>query len=316
MVARRHHYVPKCYLKLFSNEVSGKQSRELSAYDSEEKKTFKTAPGNVALERDFNTIDLEGHEPDAFEKALSEVESDIGPALLRIVEAKSLKDECDKELLLSLIALLHVRNPRFRERQRGFREAVQKRILDVVFSSREMFESQMKRAQADGFLPAGDLPDYEEVKKNYNENDFEAVVPVVEHIVSEVNLFEHVLPLLRERKWVLVSAPEGSQFVTGDHPVSLIWNEPKKAPIGLKLKGTEVVFPISPNVAVVGAYELEDGEAEFTAEQVADLNGTTILNSQRQIYALNDGFMYQIDQTKDPVTSSELLKDEHFKPYK
>jgi hypothetical protein len=83
-----------------------------AVYDSVERKTFKTAPENVALEKDFNTIDIEGHEPDAFEKAMATIESDIGPALLRIAEVKSLKDEKDKELLLNLIALLHVRNLR------------------------------------------------------------------------------------------------------------------------------------------------------------------------------------------------------------
>ena len=117
--------------------------------------------------------------------------------------------------------------------------------------------------------------------------------------------------MLRERGWVVVSAPEGSQFVTGDHPVSLIWSEPKKAPIGLKLKGTEVVFAISPKLAVIGAYELEDGQVDFTAEQVASLNGTTILNSQRQVYSLNDAFTYQIDQAKEPLPAAALVKDEH-----
>jgi Protein of unknown function (DUF4238) len=316
MVARRHHYVPKCYLNLFSNEVPGKQKRELNVYDSVERKTFKTAPENVALEKDFNTIDIEGHEPDAFEKALAAVESDIGPALQRIVKAKSLMDENDKELLLTLVALLHVRNPRFRERKRDFHERVQKRILDMLFSSRELFESQMKRAQVDGFLPAGDLPDFEEVKKSYNENNFKALVPVVEHIISEVDLFEHIMPLLRERGWVVVSAPSGSQFVTGDHPVSLMWSEPKKVPIGLKLKGTEVVFPISPGLAVVGAYELKDGHEEGTAEQIASINGTTILNSGRQVYAFNGDFAYQIDQSKEAISSTQLVNDELFKSYR
>lgn len=316
MVARRHHYVPKCYLNLFSNEVSGKQSRELTTYDFAERKSFKTAPENVALEKDFNTIDIDGHEPDEFEKALAEVESDIGPALTRIVEAKSISNENDKELLLTLIALLHVRNPRFRERRRCFQEAVQKRILDMLFSNRELFASQMKRAQADGFVPEGELPDFEDVKKNYNEKDFKAVIPVVEHLISEVDLFNHVMPLLRERGWVVVKAAEGSQFVTGDHPVSLMWSEPKRAPIGLKLKGTEVIFPISPTLAVIGAYEIKDGQADFTGEQVAPLNGTTILNSQRQIYALNDDFKYQIDQSKSPLASGELLKDSDFRSYK
>jgi len=61
------------------------------------------------LERDFNTIDLEGHPPDAFEQAMASVESDIGSALTRINEAQSLADENHRTLLLNLLGLLHIR---------------------------------------------------------------------------------------------------------------------------------------------------------------------------------------------------------------
>lgn len=314
VVARRHHYVPKCYLKLFSAEVTGKQNRELFVFDGTSRKSFKTAPENVALERDFNTIDLDGHEPDAFEKSLASVESEIGPALLRISEAGSLENADDKNLLLNLIGLLHVRNPRFREIKRDFHERVQKVVLDLVLSSKEMWESQFKRAQAAGYMPADAVPGYEGVKKAYNENSIKAVVPVIEHIQSEMDTFDHVLPLLAERRWVLVKAPDSASFVTGDHPVSLSWSEPKRGPIGLKHRGTEIFFPISPKLAVVGAYELEDGVADVTETQVASANGTTILNAQRQVYSLGDDFAYQIDQSKNPRKAAELIGDEQFKP--
>lgn len=85
-----------------------------------------------------NTIDLEGHQPDAFENAMSLVESDIGPALVRIVAAKSLASQDDRVLLLNLIGLLHTRNPRLRERFRGFRDRVAKAVLDVAMSIRQV----------------------------------------------------------------------------------------------------------------------------------------------------------------------------------
>src|SRR5260221_12979809 len=98
MVARRHHYVPKCYLNSFSVEDDRKKNPELFVFDAVDRKRFKTAPDNVALERDFNTIDLEGHPPDAFETAMASVESDIGPPLSRLVDAKSLANEKDRTL--------------------------------------------------------------------------------------------------------------------------------------------------------------------------------------------------------------------------
>lgn len=151
MVAKRHHFVPKCYLESFSVKNAKKKKSSLYAFDAVDRKVFRPAPDNVALQTDFNTIDLEGHEPDAFESAMASVESDIGPALVRIIAAKSLANQEDKTLLLNLIGLLHIRNPRLRERFRDFRERVAKAVLDVAMSSRERWESQVKKAKEAGF---------------------------------------------------------------------------------------------------------------------------------------------------------------------
>jgi hypothetical protein len=84
-------------------------------------------------------------------------------------------------------------------------------------------------------------------------------------------------------------------------------------PPGLKLKGTEFLFPISPHLAALGAYELENAECDITEEEVASCNGTIILHSQRQVYARTMNFTYQIDQSKPPRKASELLQDGRFK---
>jgi Protein of unknown function (DUF4238) len=227
MVARRHHYVPQCYLNAFSLEKEGRKKTELVVFDKVDRKRFNTAPDNVALERDFNTIDLERHSPDAFEKAMASVESDIGPALSRIRQARSLAND-DRTWLLNLIGLLHIRNPGFRERKRAFHEAVAKRILDIALSSPEMWASQIEKVKRDGFLDKDVDTDYEKAKQSYEAGDFEIIMPVGAHIASEMDTFDHALPLLFERGWVLVKAPEQSPgFITADHPVCLTWSEPQ-----------------------------------------------------------------------------------------
>ncbi len=319
MVAKRHHFVPKCYLESFSVKNAKKKKSNLYAFDAVERKVFRPAPDNVALQTDFNTIDLEGHKPDAFENAMASVESDIGPALVRIVEAKSLKNEEDRTLLLNLIGLLHIRNPRLRERFRGFRERIAKVVLDVALSSPQMWDSQVKKAKEAGFMPADADADYDKLKKSYNPDDYKIEVPNVENIRTEMETFDHILPLLFERKWVLAKAPEGSAgFISSDHPVCLMWSEPNPARAnrgpGLKHKGTEILFPISPSLAVIGAYELENAEADLTEEEVAASNGTIAVFAQRQVYAPTMNFKYQIDQSQPPKGAALLIEDERFKP--
>jgi hypothetical protein len=53
----------------------------------------------------------------------------------------------------------------------------------------------------------------------------------------------------------------------------------------LRTPGIKIFFPITPKLADVGTFEGEDGEAQFTGDEVASANGTTILNAQRQVYA-------------------------------
>lgn len=315
VAARRHHYVPKCYLNSFAVENPVKKKPDMLVFDAVEKRCFRTSPDNVALEKDFNTIDLEGHELDAFENAIASVESDIGPALQRIIANESLEEENDKTLLLNLIGLLHIRNPRFREIKRSLHDRIQKAVLGLALSSKEMWDSQARQAKAAGAIPADADTDYETIKKLYKPEDLKAVIPNEVQIVEEMDQFDHALPLLFDRNWVLVKSPENCPgFVTCDHPVSLTWSEPQpvRRSLGLKTKGTEILFPVSPKLAVVGAYELEEGKMDFTAEQVASANGTTILNAQRQVYSKGHDFTYQIDQQKGPKVGTNLILDEQF----
>lgn len=60
---------------------------------------------------------------------MASVESDIGPAITRIVEKGSLSDEDDRAFLLNLIGLLYIRNPRFREIRRSTQDHLQKMIM-------------------------------------------------------------------------------------------------------------------------------------------------------------------------------------------
>jgi hypothetical protein len=319
VVAKRHHFVPKCYLESFSVKNPKKRKSNLYAFDAVDRKVFRPAPDNVALQTDFNTIDLEGHKPDAFENAMAGVESDIGPALVRIVETKSLKNEDDRTLLLNLIGLLHIRNPRQRERSRDFRDRVAKTVLDVALSSPEIWNSQVKKAKEAGFMPADADADYEKMKKDYKPDNYKIELSNIESIRTEMDTFDHILPLLFARKWVLLKAPEGSAgFITSDHPVCLYWSEPDPARgnrgPGLKHKGSEILFPISPSLAVVGAFELENAEADLTEEEVASSNGTIVVFAQRQVYAPSMNFKYQIDQSQPPKEAAVLVDDDRFKP--
>src|SRR5271163_3012576 len=148
MIARRHHWVPQCYLKGFAKDPDKPQ---LFVIDGKERRTFCTAPANVAAERDFHRIEVEGYAPDALENSFSGFETDLAKALGRIISGRALNDEQDRAYLLNLKALIAIKNPRHRENMRRAQEHTARIIMDLVTSSPERLASQVRRAKADGF---------------------------------------------------------------------------------------------------------------------------------------------------------------------
>ena len=103
ITARRHHYLPQCYLKGF---VRHRETPKLFVVDAKKKAAFTTNPLNVAQVRDFHRVDVEGMPPDALEAALGGFESELAPSLEKIVATQSLADERDRILLLNLAAIV------------------------------------------------------------------------------------------------------------------------------------------------------------------------------------------------------------------
>ena len=108
-----------------------------------------------------------------------------------------------------------------------------------------------------------------------------------------------ILPYLDGRNWVLVeSSSETGPFITCDNPVSLSWTEPEKVPPiyrkspGFGLKGTQVYFPVSQDLVLMGEFDKEDGVVQGSEELVALCNSIMLHNFYNQIYAPKPGFRF------------------------
>jgi len=64
-VAKGHHFVTRGYLQNFTD--TGTKDGKLCVFDFRENKLFSANPRSVALETDFNKIDLPGYAPDHLE---------------------------------------------------------------------------------------------------------------------------------------------------------------------------------------------------------------------------------------------------------
>ena len=315
MVAKRHHYLPQCYLKGFSKPKKRGKVQAVQVYDRNGK-TFNTNIINIATEKDFNRIDIVGYRPDAFEQDVAKFESELGPALTRVIESKSLANEEDKLLLLNLVAAATIRVPKLRETIRDFHERLAYKVLEVATATPERWEVQ-KRQMAEKGIVLADLP-YEKVRKSILDRSFQLSLATEWHIDLEMTGMDAILPTLMERKWrLLVAPPTAPGFITSDYPAVLKFAQPvTPAPAfvgpGHGMPGTEVVFPLSNKIAAVGTFEGKDETTTVDSHTVARLNGAMVAYCDRQIYAPDTDFAYIRAHGEEPRRGPSVLNDIHF----
>jgi hypothetical protein len=317
MVARRHHFLPQCYLKGFSRPRQRGKTHQVVVFDRNGK-SFTSNILNIAVKHDFNRVEIDGHTPDAFEQVMADFEGDLAPALNRILQAGNLKKTEDRALLLNFIGLISIRNPRHREMFRDFNERVMNMVMDLATSTKERWESQMKGARDAGYLKNTKSLSYEQMRDFVTKRDYRIELNTGFHIASELQGFDAILPTLFNRKWVSLTPPKDSSgFITSDHPVCLMFSDPNmrgqfRGP-GHGLTGTEIIFPIGRRLAVVGAFELEEGDIELTDDNVAGVNGALVAYADRQVYANDVDFTYSRQYNEKPRRGAELVNDLQFR---
>jgi hypothetical protein len=317
MTARRHHYIPQCYLKGFAAPRK-KGKAQLHVFDRERLVSFVAPTDKIAVERDFNRVEAEGVKPDALENRLSAFETKLAPALARTNVSGGFQNEGDRALILNLIGLLALRNPQWRERMRQFHEEVSRGIMDIALSSKEIWESEDKKAREAGHV-TGEPISYEEMKAFHDGGEYAVEVSTHHHIHMEFAGLEAVLPCLFNRRWMFLRAPKNSGgFVTCDHPVNLMWSDsvdrrgPFNSP-GFGLRNTLVLFPLSARLAIAGAFELNNDAMEVAEENIAELNGAMIVSAVRHVYARDLNFRYQLREAESSRKASRLVDDPHFR---
>ncbi len=78
------------------------------------------------------------------------------------------------------------------------------------------------------------------------------------------------------------------------------------------LRNTEVLFPISPRLAVVGSFETENDESEIADQMVAEFNGAVAAYAERQVYSQDHHFRYSFKEGSEPRKASRLIRDPDF----
>ena len=306
--ARNHHWVSQCYLKQFAAPVS--KNSNLWAYDFGNDRSFRPKPRGVAVQHDFNRVDIPGQAIDALEGALANFETEVDAAIrATVATTDQFSSPDDFNVILNFIALLAVRNPRLREVRRDYRERTSKMIMNVVLSSKELYEGQVRKAKDAGFIDPDANASYEEAKDFERRQQFRIELARNEHIRQEFELHDTVLQTLGRRQWVVVrSTPKVGTFITCDHPVFLRPTDPSRfpQPMGFGMRNAAVLFPLAKHVFLIGEFDMEAHMMQADHQTVAALNAEVILAAERQVYASDDEFTFFDPMTEELKTGARL----------
>jgi hypothetical protein len=306
--AKIQHYVPQYYLRSF---IDAKE--QLYVVDRPRGKFFRVPTKKVGGELYFNLINVKGIDPFAVEKALAELEGIAAPALERIKAAKSLADEKDRSAVMNLIASVTIRNPKQREAIGDIVNQGGQLLTAAGLSTKARFDEFVSVMKAQGKQVH---ETYEEMKELFAKTPGTFKQTQEYSILTELRFHDPLVRRYEARKWQIVVASEDSGgFVTSDHPVCLRWSDGQghgNLSPGLAIRGTEVIFPISPQLVLRGSFDGGEDVVEADTSTVAGINSQLISNAHNQIYAQDALFKYKRGPSEEIGSGATLDQDKVF----
>ncbi len=141
-------------------------------------------------------------------------------------------------------------------------------------------------------ISENDIIPYEEQKAfMFDKSIYKIEINQEVHVKSELDNIGYLVDILYQRNWYLIVSDEIiGEFITSDHPVSLI-SLVKLSPlygVGYGIKKTEVSFPISKYLAFIGVfeeYENIDKTIKATKKLVEDINMRTYEFARKQVFS-------------------------------
>jgi len=231
---KRHHYVPKTYLKAWASKSDQVAARRRGSHD-----TFISNITDICMERGFHGIGDEAIEREAL---YNQWEVDWKRLREELVSGQSLSSE-DLQKVSEYVALQHTRTSQSRERD-DFYELASKVIKERPYPSQSVKEFLIEYNYIN--------PSHNEVKalKSFLDGMLDVPIPKMSLSLQLAQLnssVSKIAPILRTLKWA-VEVCQKPRLITSDSPVTLYGNPSARDPkIGIGI-GTaeEIWFPLDP----------------------------------------------------------------------
>jgi hypothetical protein len=305
--ARKHHYVPKCWLAGFTE--SGDVNQKLWVSDLERRNQWATTPANVGHQRDFNRLSDQYPDPLAFENFFAEVESDVAPILRRSFPSQEELYKDEFETLLVFVALQFIRVPAFRPKLLTIAEKIRSSQLREDLASKETWSLASREAGLSSDSPGADYGSMLEYKRLViDAGKFKLQADTDFYLIRGIQQVKDVIfPALRNRRWGALYSPSGS-FIGTDNPVTL--DGPDGQMIGFK-NAEVIIFQLNRHQILYGCHT-PVRPPRVTRKLIAEANTLNLLGTQ-QVYSHTNEFCW-LDEDGKLQEDWQLFSRERTRP--
>jgi hypothetical protein len=255
-----HHYVPKYYLKGFS-ERSGKT---IWVYDKQDDK-YPTQVDSTAKEAMFYSPKIEQY-------LANDVE---GPAnaVIKKIRIRSQVTDYDKKILAEYMAVMMKRVPQGKERIRELAPSIAEKMSHEITSQFTIIASiQPEKA----ILIQRRISEIQEILDRYSEDPPKDVW--LKNIPPDRS--PQVVAAIRSMTWRFLTFEDLPVFLTCDNPFFYFTR------IGLGNPKSEITFPISSHITLWATWrtDLAEGYFNTTKQAIREVNRRTAYNATRYVF--------------------------------
>lgn len=276
-IPKRHHVVPKFYLKRFANKAD-----QITAFHPEDFRRYTTSVEKVGVEGHFYSIPTEDGYDTIVEETLSKLESIAAIDLAKLADGRSSTMPAFRRKLSFFMAVQFVRGRRPRYAMTDLYKQLFKKIAQ--FSTPQMIQAELKRQ--------GEEITIEEASKiaAVGQDPTLQVELPADALINAAEIFkqgEQLIPAFYRRGWTILEFDD-PVLLTSDEPVAQgVVAEAPHMPAGVG-NADSIAFPLDPHRALLMMREDIDNiphkRAKGTADLATSINQIVALRAAKQVF--------------------------------
>ena len=281
VVSETHHYVPKFYLKGFTD-----QKGVLWVYERG-KAPRASKPKAEAHRENYYLHNDKGFPDTSIERFLSKAESIVAPFFRKIANPQFQINEQQRNDLFAFVAMTFVRVPAYRSYiDRGLSVMMKKNQKEYAQNA-EKFYALCKKIDSETGGPTGDYEDLRQfiLKGEYTIHQTSSGYNIAMAFKSCMTIMEI---LRNEYNYEIWYAPPDGFFFTCDNPVVTIRPAGDRTSFvgwGFGWKDTQVIFPLNKRACLSLRRGCSEQKTVISSRRRQQINDLMMAVSQQHLYA-------------------------------